>query len=337
MTKEEGKKYLDDVVNKILEETPSASYANIKERFDNANEVLKVENGYIFVIAKDSYTKMCLTKFNSNRMNELLNEISPEKMGFKFISKEEADKELDNNLQKFANPVKPAFDRSQRNLRAEFTFDNYVIGESNRFAFVTAMRVAESPNAVLNPLYIFGDVGLGKTHLMMEIGHYILDRNINTNVVYTTAQQFAEDYFYYTNKGKNEIEDFYNKYRQADVLLVDDIQFLENKPATQEEFFKVFDYLHENNKQIVVTSDRLASELKIMARLKSRFNWGIAVDIKNHDPILRKNILKSKLEYLVSDPSIVPDSELLLVTLILTLFPSLKLAINVLSLSTTNV
>ena len=129
----------------------------------------------------------------------------------------------------------------------------------------------------VNPLYIFGDVGLGKTHLMTAVGHFILDNNINANVIYTTAQQFAEDYFIATSKRQTEaLTSFYRYYREADVLLVDDIQFLAGKTATQEEFFKVFEYLYENNKQIVLTSDRPASDLEnIMARLKSRFSWGI--------------------------------------------------------------
>lgn len=140
----------------------------------------------------------------------------------------------------------------------------------------------------------------------MAIGHYILDKNINANVVYTSSQQFTEDYFVYTKKDSKNIEYFYNKYRSADVLLVDDIQFLENKPGTQEEFFKVFDYLHENNKQIVITSDRIASELKLMSRLVSRFNWGMVLDIQTPNKEMRVNILKRKLEFLISNPADVP-------------------------------
>jgi chromosomal replication initiator protein len=171
------------------------------------------------------------------------------------------------------------------------------------------MKVAETPESLYNPLYIFGDVGLGKTHLMMAIGHYILDNKIDTNVVYTSAQEFTEDYFLATStkKGKENIESFYHKYRDADVLLVDDIQFLEGKQSTQEEFFKVFEYLHSLNKQIVITSDRSANELRnMMARLKSRFNWGLSVDIKVPDKPLRVNILKRKLSYLIENPKDVP-------------------------------
>ena len=225
---------------------------------------------------------------------------------FSALQLTETKKENETNANLFANIDKKTIERSNRKLRAEFTFDNFVIGDSNRFAFITSMKVAESPYSVLNPLYLFGDVGLGKTHLMMAIGHYILDKNINAKVVYTSAQQFTEDFFLYTRKENDNIEYFYNKYRDVDILLVDDIQLLENKPATQEEFFKIFDYLHENNKQIVITSDRMASELKIMSRLKSRFSWGMPVDIQAPDRDLRINILRRKLEFLIANPNDVP-------------------------------
>lgn len=306
MTIEEGKKYLDSVLAEILESTPEMNLPTIADRFNNIYGVSKIENDYIYVIVKDLFTKVLIEKFNSIKMNELLQAKLDFKMGFKFITKEDAEKE--EKAQVFKNSSLDVKDISARNLRAEFTFDNFVVGESNRFAFISAMKVAESPYSVLNPLYIFGDVGLGKTHLMMAIGHYIYDQNINAKVVYTTAQQFVEDYFVYTKKDNKNIEFFYNKYRLADVLLVDDIQFFENKPGSQEEFFKVFDYLHEKNKQMVITSDRPASELKLMSRLKSRFSWGMPVDIKLPDQALRVNILKRKLESLLSTPSDVPES-----------------------------
>ena len=306
MNKEQCKQYFDNVLSKLEEETLAEDIETFNERFANVSGIHKFENNYIYVIVKDALSKLLIEKFSSRRMNELLESIANQKIGFKFITEEEANKEKEANSNLFATVDSKAMERSNRKLRAEFTFDNFVIGESNRFAFITSMKVAESPYSVLNPLYLFGDVGLGKTHLMMAIGHYILDKNINANVVYTSAQQFTEDFFIYTRKDPNNIEFFYNKYRQADILLVDDIQLLENKPATQEEFFKVFDYLHENNKQIVITSDRVASELKLMSRLKSRFIWGMPVDIQAPDKELRINILKRKLDFLISNPSDVP-------------------------------
>lgn len=305
MLKEECIKLLHEVLQKLEEETSEENLADFNSRFANVNDVFKFENDYIYVIVDDGLNKILIDKFHSFRMNEIARELLNKKIGFKFITKEEVKKENENN-NPLTTPDLLNNERSNRKLRAEFTFNNFVIGESNRFAFVTAMKVAESPYSVLNPLYLFGDVGLGKTHIMMAIGHYILDKNINANVVYTSAQQFTEDYFVYTNKNSKNIEEFYNKYRFADILLVDDIQFLENKPGTQEEFFKLFDYLHERNKQIVITSDRMASDLKIMSRLKSRFSWGMPVDIKAPDRDLRVQILKRKLEFLISNPNEVP-------------------------------
>ena len=136
----------------------------------------------------------------------------------------------------------------------KYTFDNFVTGEANREAFTFSVKVAESPHVTINPFYIFGDVGLGKTHLMTAIGHYILENNPDTNVVYTTAQQFVEDFFKAKNKNQKNTalaDEFDNYYRSADLLLVDDIQYLADRQGSQDEFFKLFEYLFENNKQII--------------------------------------------------------------------------------------
>ncbi len=306
MNKEECKKYYDDVLSRLELEISPDNLEDLKSKFENVVGIHKFENNYIYVIVKDALNKLLIEKFYSRKMNELLESVANQKLGFKFISEEEAKKEDESNKNYISTIDPNTIERGNRKLRAEFTFDNFVIGNTNRFAYVTATKVAESPYAYLNPLYMFGDVGLGKTHLMMAIGHYILDKNINANVVYTTAQQFTEDFFIYTKKDSKNIEYFYNKYRQADILLVDDIQLLEGKPATQEEFFKVFEYLHENNKQIVITSDRMANDLKLMNRLISRFSWGMPVDIQTPDRELRINILKRKLEFLIPNPADVP-------------------------------
>jgi len=309
MTKEQCKQYYDEVIAKLEEQTHPDDLVTFKERFANVTEVYKFENNYIYIVLKDALSKLLIEKFSSRKMNEILESIVGTKMGFKFLTEEEANKEKEKEtVNSYINTVDPlAMERSNRKLRAEFTFDNFVVGDSNKFAYINSMQVAETPYPIYNPLYLFGDVGLGKTHLMMAICHYILDKDINTNVVYTSSQQFTEDFFVYTKKDTANIDYFYNKYRQADVLLVDDIQLLENKPATQEEFFKVFDHLLEKQKQIVVTSDRKASDLKLMARLTSRFNGGMVIDIKAPDDKLRLNILRRKLAYLIPNPNDVPD------------------------------
>ncbi len=281
---------------------------SFNDLFAGLTEIYKEENNYIYIVVPNSLNQYRIEKFYSNKINEIAKKLSPELKMFKFITEDEAE---EDKKKKETNPlVTPTHPTDAlRILSPIYTFSNFEVGESNRFAFISAMKVAETPERIYNPLYIFGDVGLGKTHLMSAIGHYILDNDINTNVVYVSSQKFAEEYFLATNSKKtdNSIENFYDKYYNADILLVDDIQFLENKHATQEEFFKVFESLTNRNKQIVLTSDRPANELKnMMDRLKSRFNWGIQVDIKAPDKKLRVSILKSKLKGLISDPNDVP-------------------------------
>lgn len=277
-------------------------------------KIHKFVNNYIYLIVPHKLTQLRMDKFYLQILNELLATITNENIKFKTITQEDVDKENEENKQKSLVTVNEAeIKGNSRSLRPEYTFSNFVLGQSNRFAYLTAMNIAEAPHiSTMNPLYIFGDVGLGKTHLMMAVGWYILSNNINANIIYTSAQQFADEYFAATRKNSNySIEQFYNYYRSADVLLVDDIQFLANKTATQEEFFKLFDYLYEKNKQIIITSDRRADELEnIMKRLTSRFSWGISVDIKKPDFDLRYQIIKKKLAFSLTDPSVVSEDAL---------------------------
>lgn len=285
-----------------------------KETIEPIKKIHKFVNNYIYLIVSNPLLKYKIDKFYLQILNELLSTITDENLKFTIITQEEVNKENEENKNKSLISInKEEFQGNSRSLRPEYTFTNYVTGQSNRFAYITALNVAESPHiSTMNPLYIFGDVGLGKTHLMMAVGWYILSNNINANIIYTSAQQFADEYFAATRKNSSySIEQFYNYYRSADVLLVDDIQFLANKTATQEEFFKLFDYLYEKNKQIIITSDRRADELEnIMKRLTSRFSWGISVDIKKPDFDLRYQIIKKKLSFSLTDPSIVSEDAL---------------------------
>lgn len=274
------------------------------------NEVYKETNTTVFLVVSNNLTKFRLEKFYLNAINNLFLEFSEENKRIKFITKDqiEEEKSVQSNFQ--LNQVSSVeLNKTQRKLRGEYTFENFVTGKGNRFAFITASKVAASPVVTINPLYIFGDVGLGKTHLMTAIGHYILDEKPNTNVIYTTAQQFTEDYFNATTKKTpNAMQEFADYYKSADVLLLDDVQFLANKNATQEEFFKLFEFLYGQNKQMIITSDRKAEELEnIMSRLKSRFSWGYPVDIQKPDLELRIAIIKQKLKFLINDPDLVPD------------------------------
>ena len=187
------------------------------------------------------------------------------------------------------------------NLNPDLTFENFVVGDSNRLAFVAAKSVAAAPGTIHNPLFMYGRSGLGKTHLMHAIGNYITTHS-DKKVLYTTSNDFRTDYTGIANviRGIDSINyanEFKNKYRNVDILLIDDIQFLVDSERTQQEFFHTFEALHQANKQIVITSDRSPDDLKkIEERLRSRFMWGLPVDIYPPDFELRCEIIKAKIK-----------------------------------------
>ena len=191
-------------------------------------------------------------------------------------------------------------DYSKSNLNPRYTFENFVVGNSNSYAFAAAENVVKFPAQNNNPLFLYGKSGLGKTHLMQAIGNEILKRNPDMSVLYVTSEQFTNDMIDFIKK-KN-MEAFRKHYREVDVLLVDDVQFIEGREGTQEEFFHTFNDLHMKNKQIVITSDRKPKDLLTLEeRLRTRFEWGLAIDVVLPDYETRVAILRKKAESLHID------------------------------------
>lgn len=198
----------------------------------------------------------------------------------------------------------------EANLKSEYTFNTFIVGNSNRFAYTASMAVAEKPGKAYNPLFLYGKSGLGKTHLMHSIGNYIIE-NSNLRVLYISSDKFVNDFINAVRSNDKDnfekIDSFKNKYRNIDVLMIDDIQFLGNATKGQEEFFHTFNELYNENKQIVIASDRSVDDLKMLEnRLLTRFNWGLTANITPPDFELRMNIIRKKIAHQESAKD-VPD------------------------------
>ena len=219
------------------------------------------------------------------------------------VIEEEIQKNVENTVEQVVNNtevVNNDDDDFDTNLNPNLTFENFVVGNSNKFARTAAFAVAEQPGSQYNPLFIYGKSGIGKTHLMHAIGNYIVENNPKLKVLYTTSEEFRNDYTKISNPNENAMDisnRFKKKYRDLDVLMIDDIQFLVNAKQTQEEFFHTFNELHRKNKQIIITSDRSPDDLKILEeRLRNRFAMGLPVDIFPPDFELRCRIIKDKIK-----------------------------------------
>ncbi len=238
------------------------------------------------------------------QIGEVLSEVFAAELELHFtVSDADAPAAVAQTAQAAAAARQPEDQLRSSNLNARYTFEEFVIGNSNRFAHAAAQAVAQAPARAYNPLFLYGGVGLGKTHLMHAIGHRVLMDNASANVVYVTCEKFTNEFIIALQN--NRTPEFRNRYRQVDVLLIDDIQFLAGKETTQEEFFHTFNALHESGRQLIISSDRPPKEIQTLeSRLRSRFEWGLLTDIQAPDIETREAILRKKAE---SEKIPVPD------------------------------
>lgn len=280
-------KFLENIKEKI---TPISYETWFKDTYLN-----KIEENKIIAVVPMQLHKKNLSENYKDVIAETINEITGTNFEFEFLLEEEINK---NNKVVIEEQGVPFNNPEQANLNSNYTFDNFVVGTSNRFAFTAALAVAENPGKAYNPLFIYGSSGLGKTHLMQAIGNYIVKES-NKKVLYVTSDKFISDFIGINRKNNNNydnIDYFKNKYRNIDVLIIDDIQFLANATQSQQEFFHTFNELHQEGKQIIISSDRSPEDLKLLEeRLRTRFSWGLTVNIYPPDYDLRMQILKKKL------------------------------------------
>lgn len=290
--------------SKVLENIKELVTSLVYITWFQNTKLYKIDNNEVTIIVPMEINRKHLTdKYLQDIINALFKETN-KIYDINFILEDEIveNEKISTNIENNNSTPKEKIEyHHSSNLNKNYTFENYVVGNSNKLAHATAMAVADSPGQTYNPLFIYGASGLGKTHLMHAIGNYI-EQNANKKVLYVTSDQFIDDFSKISRRDPNQsnfdyADYFKNKYRTIDVLIIDDIQFLATTQKTQEEFFHTFNVLYNDNKQIIISSDRSPNDLKSLEeRLKTRFCWGLTVDIYPPELELRKNILRKKIQ-----------------------------------------
>ena len=265
-------------------------------------EPLQINGNTITIKVSDDVARKHISEQYSTQLLSKIKQLTGKDFNFEFITSNGFIPDLvkdipENSMQN--NNSQPASDYSMMNktspLNPNYTFNNFVIGPNNELAHAAAVSIAQSPAKAINPFFIYGGTGLGKTHLMQAIGHRVLEDKPFLKVLYVTSEQFINDFI--SSIRTNTTQSFKIKYRDVDILLIDDIQFIEKKEETQNEFFHTFNSLYENKKQIIISSDRPPRQLSTLEdRLRSRFEWGMITDIQPPNLETREAILRNKAE-----------------------------------------
>ncbi len=292
---------IDNIWNKFLSIMKTKLNSLSYDTWFRTSKLVELNEEHAVIIVPTIAHKKHLSESYIDIISDIFNSITGTNFNFEFVLENEYNnKKITVKKEKEEEPGVPYNSSEKANLNPDYVFENFIVGESNRFAQATALAVAENPGKMYNPLFIYGNSGLGKTHLMQAIGNYIV-KNTNKRVLYVTSDQFINDFLGLNKKDKDGtnfdyVDLFKDKYRNIDVLIIDDIQFLGNAPKTQNEFFHTFNTLYDDKKQIIISSDSSPDDLKHLEdRLRTRFNWGLKVNIFPPDNDLRREILRKKM------------------------------------------